>query len=156
MSEGFNSDIEKLVASTASGIRASSFEKELAKTSKSGGLHDNAEQIAKVVAERKGLITGNRYDSQARNKDLRIITGDTKLAAKDKKKISELLDGLGHRKSLLVKKETPKPSVPAKAKNRRMPYNFGANTGLNSGVNNSLGAGGGVQPVSRPAPKLVV
>lgn len=162
MSEGFKNDIEKLVASTESGIRASHFEKKLSEASKSGdlaGLHSSAGQIAEVVAKRKGLIMDNRYDRSARDKDLRAITGDTKLAAKDKKKIGEILEGLGHRKSLLAKKETPKPSVSPKVKekNRRMPYNFSASSGLNSGVNNSLGAGGGIQPTSRPnVPKLVV
>lgn len=163
MSEAFNSDIEKLVASTKSGIRASSFEKKLSEASKGGdlaGLHDSAGQIAEVVAKRKGLIIDDRYDRSARDKDLRTIAGEAKLASKDKKKIGEILEGLGHRKSVLAKKETPKQKVSVKVQakeKKRMPYNFGANSSLNSGVNNSLGSGGGIQPVSRPnVPRLVV
>ncbi len=160
MSEAFKNEIEKLVTSTESGVRAVKFEKDLSKATKSGdlaGLHDSAADIAKAVGARKDQIIGNRYDESARKKDFLAITKDSNLADRDKKNIKELLDGLGHRKSVLAKKAGPqsKPSVQpkAKAKNRRMPYNFGANRSANS----VIGAGGGIQPSSRPnVPRLVV
>ena len=158
MSEAFKNEIEKLVTSTESGVRAVKFEKDLSKATKSGdlaGLHDSSADIAKAVGARKDLIIGNRYDESARKKDFLAITKDSNLADRDKKNIKELLDGLGHRKSVLAKKATPKPSVQpkAKAKNRRMPYNFGANRSANS----AIGAGGGIQTSSRPnVPRLVV
>lgn len=156
MAEVFKNKIEKLVISTKGGVRASKIEKELSEATKSGdlaGLHDSAAKIAKAVSERNDQIIGNRYDWDARDKDFRAITKDSNLADRDKKNIKELLDGFGHRKSVLAKKVTPKPSVQPKAKNRRMPYNFGANRSANS----AIGAGGGIQPSSRPnVPRLVV
>ena len=160
MAEGFKNKIEKLVTSTKGGVRASNFEKDLSEATKSSdlaGLHDSAGQIAGAVGKRKSLIEGNRYDGPARDADFLAITRDAKLADRDKKNIRELLDGLGHRKSLLAnKKETPKPKISVKVQakeKKRMPYNFGANRGVNS----AIGAGGGIQPVSRPnAPRLVV
>lgn len=147
MSESFNSNIKKLVDSTKSGIGASSFKKALSGSGLSS-LRANAEQIAKIVSSRSGFIIGNKYDRQAREKNLKKLTQNAQISTQANKDLSRVLDALGHRKELLAKKEVPKkPAVqPLKPKteNRRMPdsivkknapYHLGGALGGNSGVN---------------------
>lgn len=174
MSESFNSDIKKLVDSTKSGIRASSFKKALSDGNLSS-LRANAEPIAKIVSERSGFIVGNRYDRAARKTDLKKLTKNVQISAQAQKDIERVLDALGHRKELLVKKEEPqKPAIQPpkpKAENRRMPsrfdrldtdsavnknapYHLGGMLGSNSGVN-SLSHSSAQSSGRTSLPKLV-